>query len=332
MAFNPETLLPYPESYAAYATEWVKHFKAIGRPVRFYEIFNEPHVYFGWSANYTKLGFFKDVWNVVARAMRAINRNILISFDFITAKRVLDYWIQNGDDVDYIDSHKYDANAVPGYDDDEILRRAETLRFEDDYIFYGFKKAREKWFGARGKLLPVMISESNLNAAYENGTDPRIQQVIGAVRTALVLRKAVLNDVSYHVYYKFSSSVQDSPLGCYGFGMVNSDNNQPWYPYYVQQLIGSNLGIGCRIISTTSSSEDIRPLAWINMGKLSLLLICRIDQSREVCLQGVSGRFNLFRIDGSVSFLTPRVQTGFFDRAKPLIVNGYTVVLLQAQV
>ena len=42
MVTNPQTNLPYPDSFAAYASEWVKHFKAVGLPVRFYEIVNEP--------------------------------------------------------------------------------------------------------------------------------------------------------------------------------------------------------------------------------------------------------------------------------------------------
>ena len=33
--------LPYAESFAAYCTEWVKHFEEVGLPVRYYEIWNE---------------------------------------------------------------------------------------------------------------------------------------------------------------------------------------------------------------------------------------------------------------------------------------------------
>jgi hypothetical protein len=327
MAVNPSTELPYPDSYAAYAAAWVRHFKTLGWPVRFYELFNEPF-YLRLGTNYTRLNYFKDVWNITARAMRAANPKVMLSFCYITAKKVLDYWIEHGDSVDYLDVHKYEAHELPGYDDQEIFSIAETKNFEDDYTFYGFSGARQKWLAARGKLLPAIISESNLNSAYENGTDTRIQQIEGAVRLSLVLRKAILSDVNYHVYYFFSSSI-DSHTGSFGFGMVNSKSDHPWIPYYVQQIFGNNLGIGDSIIETTSSSEDIRPLAWIHEGKAKILLVCKIDESRTVNLQGVTGQFSFFRIDSTTSILDPQVRTGVVDSSIPLRLNGYTVMLLQ---
>ena len=86
MATNPSTGLPYPDSWAAYCAEWVKHFKAVGLPVKYYEITTEPFKYFGWTADLTKLSHYVKLWNAAARAMRAVDPNILLSQDFITAQ------------------------------------------------------------------------------------------------------------------------------------------------------------------------------------------------------------------------------------------------------
>jgi len=333
MAVNPATDLPYPESFAAYAREWVKHFKETGKLVRFYEIFNEPFSYFGWSVDYVKLGYFKDLFNVCARAMRAENPNVMISFDFTTAKKVLDYWVIYGEDIDYLDAHKYDCNSIPGFDDAEVFKRAEERRFLSDSTFYGFNDAQRIWLNARGKLLPTVISESNINSAYgEAGTDPRMVQIIGAVRTALVLRVGILTGLNYHLYYEFSNSASQASGGGYGFGMINSDNNKPWYPYYAQKLVGQNLALNDPILEVSSSSEDVRVLAWRNNMKINILLICKVNETRVVNLRGITGQLTLHWIDNTIPFTEAAIQNKTINTEEALQLRGYTVMLLQANV
>ena len=72
MAIDPNTLLPYPESYAAFAAAWVEHFKSTGLPVRYYEIFNEIQTYTGWStttANPTRIANFVRLFNAAYTKM-----------------------------------------------------------------------------------------------------------------------------------------------------------------------------------------------------------------------------------------------------------------------
>jgi hypothetical protein len=331
MAVNPETELPYPESYAAYASEWVKHFLETDSPVRFYEIFNEPFAYFGWTADYTKLGYFTDVWNACAIAMRAENPNIMLSFDFTTNKRVLDYWIENGEDIDFLDAHKYDCNSIPGHDDQEMFLRAEERRFFSypDNNFYGFDDARQLWFNSRGEILPTVISESNVNSACGDvGTDPRMAEMAGAVRSALVIRQGILEDLNYHIYYEFSSDPSTASSG-YGFGMVNSDNNNPWYSYFAQKLIGSNLEINDPILETSSDSNDVRVISWKNGLTVNVLIICKTEESRLIVLEGISGEVDCSWIDNSIPFTEASIQNDVIDIDENLQVNGYTVMLLQ---
>jgi len=333
MATNPSTSLPYPDSWATYCAEWVKHFEAVRLPVKYYLITSEPFFYFGWTADLTKLRYYVELWNAAARAMRAVDPGILLSQDFITAKRVLDYWLNYGDDVDFLDFHKYDSYAVDGVgccSDAELLRRAETTRFvTTSGGTYGVDEARQKWFNTRGKLLPVIDSECNLNSAWRDGTDPRIQKMIGAVWTALVLRMSILKGLDYSAYFSFGSYARYTQTGN-GFGMINLDNNRPWYPYYVHQWLGNNLNVGDLLVECTSSSDDVRSLAWINNKKLNVLTICKVDQSRRVSIHGVQGQIKYYKIDDTISYSTAQVQTGTINSGTPLHLNGYTVILLQS--
>ncbi|MEM2506234.1 MAG: hypothetical protein QXF61_04240 [Nitrososphaeria archaeon] len=337
MAINPITGLPYPESYAAYAGEWVKHFKERGLLVRFYQIINEPAAYFGWNPpNKTKLNYYVELWNTVARVMRAIDPNVKLSHDCITRKGVLEYWIQYGDDIDFLDFHKYDCfNMPPDYDETTTLLRAETRYFETGPTAWGVDDARRMWYNARGKWLPVINSESNLNAYCATGTDPRIQQMFGAVWTSLVLRTGILKGLSYNVYFEFSSSKsygETTETGGYGFGMINSDNNKPWYPYYVHYMIGSNLSVGDLIVETTSSSDDLRALAWIHNQKLNVLLICKVNKPITVILNGIQGEMKILKIDGTISWTNPSLQTQIVNAGELIIFNGYTIAVIQAAI
>jgi len=334
MAVNPTTLLPYPDSYAAYAAEWVKHFKLLGWPVRFYQIMNEPFAYFGWNAeNITKLGYYVELWNAAAKAMRQQNQNILLSQDTITMKRVLDYWVQYGEDVDFLDFHKYGASFIGQYSDAEMFDRAESSRFESSSAFYGVDEARQRWFNTRGKLLPVINSESNFNSAWETGTDPKIQQMAGAVWLALVLRMGILKGVNYNVYFEFSSSksweTNNRPSGGWGFGMTNEDDNQPWFPYYVNKIIGINLCVGDVIVEAHSSSDEVRVLSWLHNETLNTLVICKSNDTRAVLLGGVPKDIHVLRIDTTISHEKPNIYEETISSNELLILKGYTVALLQ---
>jgi len=334
MANNPVTRLPYPTSFGAYAAEWAKHFKSAGFPVRYYEIVNEPHHYFGWNgSNATRLGYYAELWNTAARMMRNVNSQILLSQDSITQQNVLDYWLQYGDDIDYLDFHKYDSDSVGQYNDSELFNRAETLFFENTPTIYGVREAQQRWLDTRGTFLPVINVESNLNSAYTTGTDPRIQQIAGAVWTALVLRKAIVKGLSFNVYNTFSSSaslalLQSTSEGL-GFGMINSDDNQPYYPYCIQKLIGMNLDINDLLFLAESSSSDVPVLGWYNKGEVNLLVISKTNEPRTVILKGLRGQMSFSKIQNSTLAENPIVQEGQIDAGSIIALDGYAVMLLR---
>jgi hypothetical protein len=336
MKVNPETGLPYPESFAAYAVAWVKHYKNLGTPIKYLDIFNEAWYYFFYSwgnANPTKLKNFVNLFNTVYTRVREVDSTILVGTDSTNFKCFLDYFVKNGKGLGFLSFHKYDSGST-SESDSKALSLVETKFFQTTNAYYGVQDARQVWYNARGVNLPVIITETNFSYIWTNGSDPRIQKLVGAVWTALLVRISILKGVSYSVYYRFASSkYYDSKkaTGGYGFGMVNSDNNQPWYPYYVQKLIGTNLAVGDQLVKSTSSNGEIATVAWKHKGTLNILLICKITESRTVKLYGVTGQLSYFKIDKSISYTTPKIQTGQFDCANSLYLNGYTVLLLQKQ-
>jgi hypothetical protein len=156
--------------------------------------------------------------------------------------------------------------------------------------------------------------------------------MVGAVWLALVLRAEVLEGVDGTVYYTFSSSASwekaNKQSGGVGFGMVNDDDNKPWYPYYVQKMIGNNMDVGDIIVESNSSSNDMRVLSWLHSGELKILLICKADQPYMIYFNGISGKLNIMKIDDTISWENPSVQLDEIDAAKPIMINGYTVALL----
>ena len=324
MRINSTTLLPDPEQWAAYCAEWVRHFKSVGLPVRYYEIVNEAFHYFGWNPDPVKLKYFIDLFNAAARAMRAVDPNIMIGNDEANKKMVLDYFIRYGEPLDFISFHRYGASSL-SVSDSELLEAAETKYLVETRNKYAPEQAVEIYKEARGVELPVIMSEGNLNCAYSSGTDPRTRTMLGTVYTVLSIRAFILKNITYSVYFTFGS------YGTDGLGMVNLEDNQPWYPYYAQKMIGDNLAVGDKLVYSASSSKDVRTLAWIHDGKLKILLICKVDEPRKVYITGVSGQINYTKIDNTISWETPQVQKGAIDPDTPLLLDGYAVALLQAE-
>jgi hypothetical protein len=164
----------------------------------------------------------------------------------------------------------------------------------------------------------------------------------GAVRTALVLRMGILKGLNYNVYYTLNSdSVWEKATykSGYGYGMIDCNSrhtaqayDRPWYPYYAQKFIGENLALDDPILETICDSNDIRVLAWQHNSTLNILLICEVKENRTVHLSGVSGQLRFFKIDDTVPYTSPSVQEGIINPNDSIIINGYTVILLQSSI
>jgi uncharacterized repeat protein (TIGR02543 family) len=328
MAINPSTNLPDPDDYAAYCRAWVAHFQSTGKPVRYYEVTNEPWFYFGWN-NQPQLDNFMALFVASSTAMRDQNPSVRVSFDGTNRKPILDYILSNNIELGFVSFHKYDEGSLDEYSDAEVLNRAETFQVKSSSSYYGIAESKQRYYNKYGVNIPAIMSEYNYNSYSSTGTDPEIQKMVGAVWTALTLRTSILEGLDYSVAYDFSSSKsyeQTKGTGGFGFGMINSDDNNPWYTYYVQQFIGQNLQLGDDLRDSTSSSSDIRTLAWMNSGTLNILIINKVDQPRTVVLSGISGQLYLSKIDQMISYLTPSIQTATINGSDPINLNGYAVL------
>ena len=290
---------------------------------------NEPYFYFGWDTAETKLiGNFATLFNTVARSIRSINPSALIGNDAFLQKKFLNYFLTYGDNLDFIDLHKYGLTESGGTDATAFNAARTGLFTKETACWYTLDQARQIWSSKRGKTLPTIITESNFSYAWINGSDPRIQQMAGAVFTALVDREAVLRGIQSSIYYVFASS-PTAQGGSKGYGMINSDNNQPWYPYYVQSWLGKSLAPGDQLLSFSSSLTGISGFAWIHSQKTYFMLISELTSAVTVYFKGLSGNLNYSKIDSTISYLTPKVQTGVVSSTQSITLNGYTVALFQ---
>jgi hypothetical protein len=340
MAINSETGLPYPDSYAVYAREWVKHFKQAGLPVRFYEIMNEPGAYFGWTPDAAKLRYFTDLYATSYQAMKTENPALIIANDFNTRKQVLDYWLSQGVDMDSLNFHKYDSGVIdptdPSYKTDaQLFIDAETRHFGVNPLGRSVMDSWQVYYNTRGKGLPIIDSEANVNSHWETGTDIRNANMCGAVWLALVLRMSMLNGLSYHAHFQMASSYNwekiNRPLDGAGFGFINSDNKKPWAPYYLYRMVGPNLAVGDRIVQADTQDARLRVVAWRHGNMLNILVVNTSHDMVEVKLQGVSEACSYMKIDEIMPFENVQIEEGTVD-VGTIALSGYTVMLLQKQI
>jgi len=333
MQMDPVTGLPNPDSFSAYCVEWVKHFK---NKIKYFEVVNEAWFYFypNWNWRQDRVNYFLDLYETCYDDMHREDPSILISNDASLHVRFFNQLVQNNVPIDYLVSHKYDCDNMR-MSTSIVLGRAETRLFTTDSLFYGVNHAREIWSNKYGKYLPAIFTESNWAAFCSDGSDPRMQQIEGATWLGLVLRQCILEGVEFHDYFNYVSSKSweqakgNPPTGGVGFGQINSDNNQPWFPYYVNKMIGTNIDVGDQVIYTSSSSPNLRTVGWINNGNVNILVISKSQETRTLRIQGIEGEIEYQKIDGSISWQNPYVKTGTIGDEKSLTINGYSVILLQ---
>ena len=318
--WSEDSFFPDPIQFAAYAREWVHHFQG---KVKYWEILNEPIQHYFWS-DATKLARYTRFWNTVAEAMRQEDSTISISQDSSAVKSVLDYWIENGDHLDFLGFHKYDSSSTRPATDAELFARAESEDIGDIPTTtrkYTLAEARSLY----GANTPIICGESNINWMFYP-TDTRIQTMTAAVWAGLSVRFWSLHGLDYWLWWDFagSATTQADQL----FGMVNLDNNQPWYAYYVMKMFASNSAVGDSIIQSTSTSSDICTHVWLNGNNLNILIIHKGTGTTTMSLSGVSGTLNYQKLDAQ--HLPP--QTGNINTGDTISLNGYTVMLLRQQI
>lgn len=192
---------------------------------------------------------------------------------------------------------------------------------------------QDTWYNSRGVRLPIINSESNLNAHWDGGTDPRNVQISGAVWLGLTLRQEMLNGVSYHIHFtlagNYNYETTKSPYGGYGFGMTDSVTDTPYFPYCVYKMLANNLSINDKIVYTNTTNSNIRVIAWDHYGKLNILLI-HLSTAPETISFSPTTSFTYQKLDDPTNsnFRNAQIQSGTMNSSS-IVMNGYTVMLLQ---
>lgn len=346
---------PSNESCASFCAELVKHCNIDKKwGIKYWEIWNEPNFYdtnettdqsyvdYGLIANFTK------TFNNAAQSMHDIDPTILCGHGFSAIKSFFDYFMNNTEQLGFFSIHDYDAHATKCYrqeyykDEDAIMADAPLIGYQKPGLWKTYTpiELQQKWNERHLKELPVLITETNVNSALTNGTDPRIQTIFGATWYAEKIRSAILSNITYCAYFMLASDNSDhwnttEPTHGAGFGMMNSTSPyEEWYPYFTNYLLGNELSQGYRIYnSSTSDFNKVTQLAWTTKTHYNILLIgkttANILTHIEIENPTLSNQTtaSIFKIDGNYK----GIQSTYLSLANnfPVSLNGYSVVLIK---
>jgi hypothetical protein len=343
--------LPSVADAVSYVSAFVAHMQSQGYPVKYYEIGNEINTWIcqgGWTQELTewdgiKAGDFATIYNACVTAMKAITSTVSVSFDFAWQTGMMSWWLANytGTPLDRIDFHRYDSGTAGEMTDADAFHDAQLMIPDvgpGTTGFWGSSNngnnpiyAQNMYFASKGVTLPLFDTESNMCSEADSTDEPRMVQMAGAVFAALLLKTEALNNIGAHIYFTWASSLsyeQSLSPPSYGFGLIEGNNHQPYYPYYVYQMIGNNLQVGDPIVSTSSNTRNIVSFTWMDKGNLNILLINTFNSTVSTTVSGATGNFNYEKIDNTYSSLNAKLQTGSLSLSSPIIMNGYTVILL----
>ena len=323
---NPSTLLPYPDDWAEYCRVWVERY---GDRVKYWEIFNEPYLYWHRTINWTRVNYLMELYETAYNAMKQENPDILISHDAVQIEEIFDYHQDEKIPFDYLDFHnygidEYESPASQAFDDVTVGYKSPSSGGK-----YGLNFSR----AIVGNLVSIM-GESNFNSAWKEGSDPRNQKMEGAVFSALQIINAIITGSDYRLHFHMSSTPSYNPRKndwSYGFGMINNQNLKPWYPWYVYRMIGQSLFVGDSVFETFCMNENVEAIAWKHNTTLNILLIHKGKERVSISFEGIEGSFNFRKIDSSIDFLLAEEQTGSYNISNLIDLNGYTVILFQSE-
>jgi len=342
------TGFPSNKSFGVYVADLVRHTNVDKKwNIRYWEVWNEVHFYTSSGVNLQRIANFTKTFSNAARYMHNVDPSVLLGHGYSAIIPFFDYFLDNAQGFGFASYHDYDGYSTlyfrPKYykSESEIINKASVIGCKDPGIWktYSPTEMRQKWFERRGTQIPILITETNMNAAAINGTDPRMQTVFGAVWYAEKLRAAILEGVLYSAYFVLASdhspywNTTELTKG-YGFGMINSTSPYTeWYPYWTNYLIGNHLIAGDRIYpSSTSNFTCVSVLAWVNGNHYEVLLI---GKTKSKALLNISIQISeitngtetlIYKIDENQDGIQFTRNT--YVNPLSIILDGYSVVLV----
>jgi hypothetical protein len=282
-------------SFGTFCADLVRHTNVDhGWNIRFWELWNEPRFYdYDAAAEQTvvnpqRIANFSKTFNHAAEAIQAVDPHALLGHGYSAIQPFFDHFITHSPRLGFISFHDYDAHATAFYrpdhykPTDRILADAAIVGYPHPGLWHTYAPPdlQDQWSAAGHEQLPILITETNMNSVYLNGTDPRMPTIVGAVWYAEKLRAAALANISYSAYFTLTSGdfrKWDSTelTGGYGFGLLNDTTPyDAWFPYFTNWLVGNFLRPGDILVNAHAAAPDtISILAWTANQHHRILLI-----------------------------------------------------------
>lgn len=353
MSVDPDSGLPVNfETFAEYCVDILEHCKSKGWNIKYWEVLSESGEW-GYHVETTEL------FNLCAERMHTVDPSILIGHNKAWIPPFFHEFLSNAQGMGFLAFNKYDSGRTTAYNpppdsDALILETAGDLRKnwwsnESGYMYYSPSDMKQMWFQARGEHIPIICAEANLNWAWEGGTDPRVQQIFGAVWYAELVRAYVLdNSLDHLIYWGFASHTRseddayppDPPWTTGGRGLGMIDCHAPYdeyYSYWLHLMLANRLNVGDPIFEIASSnSTAVSILAWENENCYNILLIGKarsaITVNIEVRNMSVEKDtiISAYTIDDRHSGL--QIENMSYSDPISIYLNGYSVILLRTPV
>lgn len=157
---------------------------------------------------------------------------------------------------------------------------------------YGPSQAQSAWYNATGNWVPILNDETNFDSSgggilsSPNGSDPRINDLVGAAWLSTLLIDSSLQNVSALTYFSLSSGANLTgtaswPDGGWGFGLTNvtpgTDRITYFAPFFVMKLWDQYLPMGSAGLTVTSSDPaSVEAFAVSVNGNVNLAISDRV--------------------------------------------------------
>ncbi|MCI4327025.1 MAG: hypothetical protein L3K16_05250 [Thermoplasmata archaeon] len=247
---------PTEAAYASYVGVVVQHVKTTSDPVQYWLIGNEmPLVNASIVAEYIQL------FNIAETTIHSVLPAALVGSDSMTNRTYFSQFASGARGVGFLSFHYYPATGICEVNGTYCAPNSTGLGTPDPRLWtlyaglnhQGFvppAQAQEMWKSSTGIEVPILDTESNLNAVggsmstYSSGTDPRLQSLFGAAWIDSTLIDGTFANLSELTYFMLSSPAGvprtvSGPYGGWGFGLIGSGGSGgdiPYAPYLALKM------------------------------------------------------------------------------------------------
>lgn len=356
------------DAYCQLVKDVINHTnKESGHYMKYWEIGNEPP-----TETDTYARAYMDLYNAAERCMHGIDPNSFIGSDRSDMRNFLDnYYIKYANRVDFLDFHNYDTGGTCMYPyntsnvnniyyppnnqngwmkDESIMLDVNKLSTSS---VYSPKELKDVWKNKRGQDLEVINSELNMNSAWKNGSDPRMNDLLSAAWYAAKVKAYMLDGgasiLNYFVIMSWDTDSPTAKYGGFGFGMMNSSYPySPYAPYWTNYFMTKFFPKGSSIYYSKSSDSDIVDLLSVKTSSSNnILLINKFNETVNFTLPIIGFTIknaNLYFLDKTtyIQRYEPSLDNTVIykstistiplpkDNVQTFTFNGYTVAVIEA--